>query len=159
MTVNEAKYMCIEAKLWAGWHWVMWQVWLDGPKVKCTRCYSGISAKLLKNHELILMLSTIFRWEWDKLPPLLYHFVLSFDGILMQACSDILSADVTDQYRWWWCWMPLLWTHLFHCSPDLICKESNPFQAKTEQYLCLLLNSKVHPGYITPGISKYKDRL
>ena len=34
------------------------------------------------------------------------------------------------------------------CYTISICKESNPFWAKTEQYLCLLLNSKVHPGYI-----------
>jgi len=33
--------------------------------MKCPRRYGAISAQLLKNPELILTLSTIFRWEWD----------------------------------------------------------------------------------------------
>jgi hypothetical protein len=35
------------------------------PKAKCTRCYGAIFAQLLKNPELVLMLSTIFGWERD----------------------------------------------------------------------------------------------
>ena len=35
------------------------------PKAKCPRRYGAISAQLLKNPELVLMLSTIFGWERD----------------------------------------------------------------------------------------------
>ena len=44
---------------------VTYVTWWGVPETKCTRCYGATLHNFLKNPELILMLSTIYRWERD----------------------------------------------------------------------------------------------